>query len=166
VTSLCHHIAIQVSDLDRAIAFYTDVFDGTVLTAPRELGPPRAMEVMGGPAETRFRVCRLGFNAGCLELFQFIGSPAQAPDWAAGGATRRLPHFGVQVDDLPATLERVERSGGSRLWPHAEEWGSAKTMYASDPDGNVFELCDASLADLVRILIPLYESEDQPGREP
>jgi catechol 2,3-dioxygenase-like lactoylglutathione lyase family enzyme len=160
MTSLCHHVAIQVADLDRAIAFYGDVLDGHILTAPRDVGPPQAGEVMGGPSNARFRACRLGFDAGCLELFQFVGTAADRPDWARRDGTARLPHFGVHVADVAQTLERVERRGGRRLWPQAEEWGTAKTMYAADPDGNVFELCDASLDDLVDLLRVIYRDED------
>lgn len=160
MTSLCHHVAIKVADLESAIRFYDEVLGARIFTAPREIGPPHAAEVMGGPADVRFRACRLGFDAGCLELFQFLGSPGQIPEWAAGTHTARVPHFGVQVADVMATLERVERAGGRRLWPHPEEWGPARTMYVADPDGNVFELCDASLEALVGILLDLYSEED------
>jgi catechol 2,3-dioxygenase-like lactoylglutathione lyase family enzyme len=161
VTSLFHHVAIAVADLEDAIRFYGDALDATILTAPREVGPPRAAQVMGGPADGRFRACRLGFDAGCLELFQFLGSTEQMPDWAAREHTARVPHFGVEVADVAATLERVERAGGRRLWPHPEHWGSARTLYVADPDGNVFELCDTSLEALVEILLGLYRQADR-----
>ena len=160
MSSLWHHVAIQVSDLDGAIGFYTDVLDGRVLTAAREVGPPQAAEVMGGPAGLRFRVCRLAFDAGCLELFEFLGSGEEVPAWALDRRTARVPHFGVHVADVAETLERIERAGGRRLWQHAEQWGSAHTMYVADPDGNVFELCDTSLEELVDILLVLYAEED------
>jgi catechol 2,3-dioxygenase-like lactoylglutathione lyase family enzyme len=150
---LCHHVAIQVSDIDRAVSFYDEALDARLLTRWKLVSWEIAAAVMGGPEGTAFEMCRLGFAPGCLELFRFTGEIA--PDWAKARAPGRVPHFGVQVDDIERAIDRVEAAGGRRLWPHPETWGAAHTLYAADLDGNVFELCDASLPRLVDLLIGL-----------
>ena len=153
-TSLCHHVAVQVADLDRATEFYVTALDARVLTRRQRVDGHVAASVMGGATGTAFDMCRLGFESGCLELFQFTGEIR--PNWAGEDRLRpRVPHFGVHVDDVEAALRRVEAAGAQRLWPEPEQWGSAKTMYVEDLDGNVFELCDASLPDLVGLLVAL-----------
>src|SRR5262245_2195066 len=108
-----------------------------MLTLPRRVDGPMAATAMGGPPGTCFDTCRIGFDDGCIELFQFVGP--DVPEWTRA-APGRVPHFGVVVPDVAQALERIEAAGGRRLWPEIERWGPASTMYASDPDGNVFEL--------------------------
>ena len=161
MSSICHHVAVRVSDIGRAADFYVDALDARVLTRRQRVDGPSAAEVMGGPAGTAFDMCRLGFETGCLELFQFVGE--QRPDWVSSDAPGRVPHFGIEVADVERALRRVEASGGRRLWREAESWGTARTLYAADPDGNVFELCDASLPALVDLLIALNPALDPAG---
>jgi catechol 2,3-dioxygenase-like lactoylglutathione lyase family enzyme len=160
VTSAYHHIGLEVGDIDAALAFYEDALDGHLLTRIRRVSTPFAGIVMGSGPATEFDQCRIGFDGGgCVELFQFVG--ADAPSWLTdAGGPRRLPHFGVLVDDVAESLKRVERAGGKALWPEIEEWGPAHTMYAADLDGNVFELCDAPSEKIVEILVDMYPECD------
>lgn len=162
MAAVTHHIALRVDDLDRAARFYIDVLDGHYLTLPKEASGDLAETVMGGPPGTTFLACRLGFDEGCIELFQFTGDAA--PAWAKTPTRARVPHFGVLVRDIPETLRRIEAAGGAQLWPEVEHWGPASTMYASDPDGNVFELADMNLRDLVGVLLELFPDTDPKRR--
>ena len=139
--------------------FYLNALDGQLLTRIRRVGPPFAGIVMGGSGSMQFDQCRIGFeDGGCVELFQFVGG--EVPEWLPSAGPRRLPHFGVLVADVPKALERVEEAGGRGLWPEIEEWGPAHTMYCSDLDGNVFELCDAPIGEIVDILVGMYPESD------
>jgi catechol 2,3-dioxygenase-like lactoylglutathione lyase family enzyme len=155
--SLWHHVAIRVADIERSIRFYREVFGGKMLTLPRRVDGAMAARVMDGPSGTRFDTCRIGFDAGCLELFQFIGP--EVPDWSTC-PPGRVPHFGIVVPDVSQAVERIEQAGGRRLWPEVERWGPAATMYACDLDGNVFELVDTPLESLVRILTTMFPETD------
>lgn len=63
-----------------------------------------------------------------------------------------MPHFAFQVEDVAATLDLVERNGGSRLWPEVSDSGAVRMVYCQDPDGNVIELIDVSVEAMVDIV--------------
>src|SRR5690348_11161294 len=98
MTSAYHHVAIQVADIDRAARFYIDVLEGHYLTLPVLMDQESAATVMDGPPGTAFKHCKVGFDAGAVEMFEFVGP--HVPMWAIDRSVRRLPHFGLIVDDV------------------------------------------------------------------
>ena len=143
-----HHVALRVSDLQRATDFYLAVFG-----AERSLDEPMAIEgevaemTVNGPAGTKMGIEMLAFpGGGAVELFRFE-QPAYptgpAKPWETG-----LMHFAVQVDDVDATLERALAAGAEKFWPEVYELGSLRITYILDPDGNVVELIDGSMAEM------------------
>jgi lactoylglutathione lyase len=141
------HQGLRVADLDRALAFYTEALGATVLARPFEMAGPGAAQALDGPADTRFRLGIVGFGGGTgIELFETGGAPP------AG----RLPHLALQVDDLDAALERVERGGGARLWDAPGAWGSVRVVFVRDPDGNVLELLDGPLSAVADEAVRMY----------
>ena len=134
-----HHQGLMVEDIDRAVRFYTEAFDGRPLTLPVALEGSAAETVMAGPPGTRYSMCLIRLGSATVELFSFLGDVR--PAWARA-PEGRLPHFGLQVDDVDAALERVESCGGARVFPRVERWGRARVVYVADPDGNVIELLD------------------------
>jgi catechol 2,3-dioxygenase-like lactoylglutathione lyase family enzyme len=150
-TSANHHIGLRVENLERSINFYEDAFGARLRTQPMQYGPPDAGEILGGPADLSFRVCHVGFDQGTIELFELAEPHRRVEPLAAtrGG----IIHYALEVDDVDAALERVERAGGRRLWPQCREITSeAKVIYASDPDGHVLELISLSIDDLVDVI--------------
>ena len=146
-TDTFHHHALLVADLERAVAFCVEAFDGRALTRPFAVAPPAAGGVMNGDERTSLTIALVAASFGTLELFRFADP---APPWATIDRRARLPHFGVRVDDVGAALDRVERAGGERLWDRVERWGTARVMYVADPDGNVIELLDADIRTIAR----------------
>ena len=149
--SVNHHIGLRVADLERSARFYAEAFGARMTTRPMAYGPPDAGEIMAGPADLTFRVCHVGFDDGTIELFE-LGEPhretATIPATSGG-----IIHYAVQVDDVDAALERVERAGGRRLWSGVREIGAAgRVVYATDPDGHVLELIDLPIGDLVDVI--------------
>ena len=67
-----HHPALRVSDLERAAQFYLEAFDGHWVTRPFVLQGDFAEMVFGGPEGLAYRVCHVGFDEGCVELFEFV----------------------------------------------------------------------------------------------
>jgi glyoxylase I family protein len=147
-----HHVAVRVSDIDRATRFYVDALDGVLRTRPGLREGPFAEMVMGGEPGARFRVNHIDIPAGTVELFEFL-----APVNETGGvrpAVAATMHFAVQVEDVDAALARVEAAGGKRYWPEVIEIGGGHhAVYVTDPDGNIIELIDVSPDDLVTQLI-------------
>jgi glyoxylase I family protein len=147
-----HHVALRVSDSERATRFYVEAFNGVVRTSPGLREGPFAETVMGGTPGARFRVNHVDLPAGTVELFEFL-----APVHPTGGfrpAEAAQLHFALQVDDIAAALERVEAAGGKRYWPKVVSiGGGGHAVYVTDPDGNVIELIDLSPDDLIAVLI-------------
>jgi catechol 2,3-dioxygenase-like lactoylglutathione lyase family enzyme len=149
-----HHHGLLVADLERAAGFYVEAFDGRRLTGAVPVRGRAAAAVMGGPPGTRFELCLVGFEAGAVELFAFAGD--DLPDWVAAPQRGRLPHLGMEVEDVPAVLARVEAAGGRRLWEDVGRWGAAHVIYVADPDGNVIELLDAPIETIAAEALRLF----------
>jgi catechol 2,3-dioxygenase-like lactoylglutathione lyase family enzyme len=150
-TNVNHHLGLRVADLERSAQFYIDALGGHLRTQPMEYGPPDAAEILDGPPGLSFRVCHVGFDGGTIELFELsepYRSTAAIPAIEGG-----IIHYAVQVDDVDATLERVERAGGKRLWADVREIApDARVIYATDPDGHVLELINLSIDQLVDLI--------------
>jgi catechol 2,3-dioxygenase-like lactoylglutathione lyase family enzyme len=155
-----HHVAVRVSDIERATRFYVEALDGVVRTSPGVREGPFAETVMGGTPGARFRVNHIDLPAGTVELFEFL-----EPVSATGGfrpAEAAQLHFALEVDDVAAALQKVEAAGGKRYWPEVVAiGGGGHAVYVTDPDGNVIELIDLSPDDLVAMLI-----ENEPEMAP
>ncbi len=140
-----HHVGISVADIERSITFYRDIF-----------GMEQACEVFpfGGEQYARImdlqspegRMCVMARGSLMLELFEFTGpEPAkQDPDYPV--ANRGITHFGVWVEDIEATQQRMA-GAGVRFHSEVQRFpGGMKATYGRDPDGNVFELLERSEA--------------------
>lgn len=117
------HVNITVADLDRSVAFYSDLLDLHVRWKG-EIAPDR----MGA---------HVGDDDLYLALFEAADERARpAPDYVRPG----INHFGFVVDDLDAARERLARLGGTvHFEPH---YAPGRRFYTSDPDGNEIELVE------------------------
>jgi catechol 2,3-dioxygenase-like lactoylglutathione lyase family enzyme len=147
-----HHVAVRVSDIERATRFYVEGLDGVVRTSPGLREGPFAETVMGGTPGARFRVNHVDLPAGTVELFECLEPVNETGRFRPAEAAQL--HFALQVDDVRAALRKVEAAGGKRYWPDVVSLGGgAHAVYVTDPDGNVIELIDLSPDDLVEMLI-------------
>jgi catechol 2,3-dioxygenase-like lactoylglutathione lyase family enzyme len=146
-----HHVALRVSDMDRAVRFWQEALDAELAVKP-------AVERSGGYFDqlyhpgVRLLIAHLRFGEGGLELFQTL-------DEEYPGAPNTFSHFGVTVDDAEEALRRVEAAGGSRLNDVTHMGGAAgypKFAYCKDPDGNVLELLEADHPTVIRLMTDLY----------
>jgi glyoxylase I family protein len=106
-----HHVSINVTDLDRAVAFYTEML-GLAVDSTR---PDLAVEGVW-----------LNLPAGQLHLI--VGDVP-----AANGQ-----HFAVGVTDLDDAIAELRGSGLEVRGPFPV--GAARQAFLSDPDGNAIEL--------------------------
>jgi catechol 2,3-dioxygenase-like lactoylglutathione lyase family enzyme len=149
-----HHTGILVADTDRAARFYLEALDGHWLFKPAINDTPGARDIYGGPPGTSFKFCYIGFRTGAIELIEFLDG--KAPEFARRPPAGALPHFSMVVDDVPATVERVEEHGGRRLWEEPLDWGGAVVQYVADPDGNAIELFNVGLQEIVDRTIAMF----------
>ena len=118
------HFEIQVDDLDRAKAFYAEVFGWTYEDYSQATGSPY-WGVMTGPEDSP------GINGGMLER--------SAPSPGAGqGANAAVLTMGVE--DFDAAAAKIEAAGGRVTQPKTALMGMAWQGYFLDTEGNTFGL--------------------------
>ncbi|MEX2289502.1 MAG: VOC family protein [Mycobacteriales bacterium] len=117
-----NHAVLFVSDLERSLRFWTEVFGMQVVV--RE---PRANAVF-------LRLPRSG-NHHDLGLFGLGSAAAPRPDGAIG-----LYHLAWQVD----TIDELEQARATLVdagaYTGESSHGATKSIYGADPDGNEFEV--------------------------
>ena len=150
MSATVHHVGLQVSDIDRAGAFYVAALGARWMVMPLAFEGDGAVQAMGHEG-VRLRLAMLGLGDAMLELFEFTGE--HVPEWAQRPRDTRLPHLAVQVEDTDAALTRIEAAGGKRIWPEVDRFGRARVIYMQDPDGNVVELLDKPPADIAGALL-------------
>jgi len=134
------HVGISVTNLDKAIEFYTKMFDLEVAAAFPFEGPLYS-QVMGLPnAQGRMGVVRNG--SFMLELFEFARPAPASKDSNYSVADRGISHFGVEVANIEATYQRMLAAGVRFHCPVTTFPSGVKATYGRDLDGNVFELLE------------------------
>jgi catechol 2,3-dioxygenase-like lactoylglutathione lyase family enzyme len=134
-----HHMGITVSDLDRSVAFYADVFDVHV-DSTFEVPATFAAEVSRVDADCRGAILALP-NAS-LELLEYADAnrrPYMLRNCDVGAA-----HPCFEVNDIDAAYARLQARGADCFTPPLPIDEGALTgyrwFYFKDPDGLVIEL--------------------------
>lgn len=140
-----HHAGITVSDLDAAAEFFVHLTGGT-LQGPYEKRGPAIDAVTGYPGVVvRQAFVRLPTGETVIELLEYRGGSGMRidPDNGSIGAV----HVAILVDDLDATLARLEARGVTRLSdPITATVGPLehhRLLYVLGPDDVRVELIEA-----------------------
>lgn len=141
-----HHIGLTVSDLERSVAFYTEMLNCEFVMRQEKAGGYLA-EIVGYP-DAHVEMCHVRAPGGeiVLELFQYL-----SPDMKTIDLEPRLvgnPHICLVVDDIRPVHERLHAAGVHFLSEpiaidtgvNAGGWG----VYLTDPDGIIIELFEPS----------------------
>jgi glyoxylase I family protein len=112
------HVALNVSDLAQAEAFYGGV-----------LGLPTADRPLSFPGQW--------YQIGEFQIHLIVADkpyprPPQSEKWG------RHPHLALAVKDVDATATALERAG----YPVQRSASGRAALFTQDPDGNVIELTD------------------------
>jgi catechol 2,3-dioxygenase-like lactoylglutathione lyase family enzyme len=121
-----NHAVLYVRDVERSVAFYTDVLGfRRVDMTPEGFGGAAFLQAPGSTNDHDLGLFEIGAGAG----------PS-----AAGRATVGLYHLAWEVDTL-AELERLasDLSAAGALVGSSDH-GTTKSLYAQDPDGLEFEV--------------------------
>lgn len=130
-----NHVGHSVSDLDRSIAFYRDVF-GFAERNRLQIPDGIASKLLRVPEPVGLTAVYLTLGDAVLELLHFErpdNEPARERPFTEPGLT----HVSLTVDDVAATCERVRANGGEVL-VDTDMGGFA--ILVRDPDGQVIEL--------------------------
>ena len=117
-----NHAVLFVADVDRAAAFYEDVFG--FVTVARE---------MGGRAI--FLRSPTGDNHHDLGLFAAPGAPHPPTGTITG-----LYHLAWQVDRVQDLAELRDKLIAAGAYTGESDHGATLSIYGKDPDGNEFEV--------------------------
>jgi catechol 2,3-dioxygenase-like lactoylglutathione lyase family enzyme len=138
-------VAIPVTDMDRAVAFYTGVL-GFRQVADREVAGSE-YERLFGVFGLRLRRVRLQLGGDAVELTQFLAPRGRPLPQDTRANDRWFQHIAIIVDDLDAAYAWLRRHGvehassGPQVLP---DWnpaaGGIGAFYFRDPDGNFLEI--------------------------
>jgi catechol 2,3-dioxygenase-like lactoylglutathione lyase family enzyme len=132
-----NHAVLYVRDVERSVAFYTDVLGFRVLNVLPD--GFRGAAFLQAPGST---------NDHDLGLFEIGSSAADSP---AGRGAVGLYHLAWEVDTL-AELERLaEKLSAAGALVGASDHGTTKSLYAKDPDGLEFEAAWIVPADRIDV---------------
>jgi catechol 2,3-dioxygenase-like lactoylglutathione lyase family enzyme len=107
-----HHVSLNVTDLDAAVTFYTDVLEMPVLPRP-DFGFPGAW-----------------LDAGEQQIHLLQVGAFEAP---------KGQHFAIEVDDVAAVSAELE-ARGVEVSPASVIDGVCVQAFLSDPTGNLIEI--------------------------
>jgi catechol 2,3-dioxygenase-like lactoylglutathione lyase family enzyme len=152
-----NHIAVSVTDLNRAVKWYKEVFGFTVVNGPVEFEADDsslgiAARDIHGPNFRKMRMVWLSSgNQVGFEMFEYIDPKAERridnfEYWKSG-----FFHICVTDPNIEELCKRISDSGGrqrSRIWDVDPEKGY-KIAFCEDPFGNVIEIYTHSYERLV-----------------
>jgi catechol 2,3-dioxygenase-like lactoylglutathione lyase family enzyme len=152
-----NHIAVSVTDLNRAIKWYKEVFGFTVVNGPVEFEADDsslgiAARDIHGPNFRKMRMVWLSSgNQVGFEMFEYIDPKAERridnfEYWKSG-----FFHICVTDPNIEELCKRISDSGGrqrSRIWDVDPDKGY-KIAFCEDPFGNVIEIYTHSYEQLI-----------------
>ncbi|GAA3941067.1 hypothetical protein GCM10023085_23220 [Actinomadura viridis] len=139
-----HHVAMTVSDLDRAAAFYEKAL-GYRRTLRTDVGGAAIEESLGLPEGTTGRVQYLQgpSRVGQLELIEWNGPKRRTATAGHLELGTFLLSFQVPHDEIGEVYERLRGLGAECVAPPRrsvlENYGPIMAFAARDPDGNLLE---------------------------
>jgi catechol 2,3-dioxygenase-like lactoylglutathione lyase family enzyme len=138
-------IGITVSDMDRALAFYTGVLPFEVVSETEVQG--EAYEHLFGVFGMRARIVRLRLGAEEIELIDFLAPEGRPVPVDSRSNDEWFQHIAMIVSDMDAAYEQLREhnvqhaSTGPQTLP---DWnpnaGGIKAFYFKDSDGHNLEI--------------------------
>lgn len=137
------HIGIGVTDLDRSIRFYTEVF-GFVQLYQLDFDNNEVAATM--EQEGRFRSAMLIRDDIRIELLQWVDVPITGSGQRKPMTELGFTHLSFRVEDVDGLTEAILAAGGTlvestrTVLGDAADPTSGRFIYLTDPDGTRIEL--------------------------
>jgi len=138
-------VGMTVSDLDRAVAFYTDVLTFEKLPEVELSG--ETLERLQGVFGARARVARLRLGEERIELTQYLAPEGRALPPDSRSNDRWFQHVAIIVRDMDRAYARLRSFGVRHASPGPQrlpDWnpaaGGIEAFYFKDPDGHSLEI--------------------------
>lgn len=134
------HVGITVSDFNRAVRFYWDVFR-CPLVGVSDTPPDRVRTFFNVNGESPR--CKIGWiripGGGVIEIFEFQPQlPPSAIPWNRGGLT----HFSLNVRNTHRWYDYLRQKGVECVSPPERSPRGHWFFFARDMDGNLIEMMD------------------------
>lgn len=133
-----HHVGITVSNLDRAVEFYREVFGLDVLSRFSVSGEAFSTGVDVENATGNF--AHLNAGGARIELVEY-DPEADARSSASLNQPGAI-HLGLSVDDLDAFYEGLSADVETLSDPQTTESGT-RILFVRDPEANLVEVLEA-----------------------
>lgn len=136
-----HHLGVIVSDIEKALNFYSDVLGGKVIFK-EEAGPDYLEKGVGiKGAHAKMVVMKVG--SATLELIEYTNPRTRAEGLRSCDAGTF--HLSFQVDDINKTMEQLRKKGVkffSEPNVSGGEFEGWVWVYFKDPDDHQLELVE------------------------
>lgn len=140
-------IGLTVSDMERSVAFYRDVF-GFEKTADAEVAGP-SYEQLIGLAGLRARVVSMRLGAERIELTEFLAPRGRAAPADPRSNDVSFQHIAIITNDIEQGYLWLRRHHVRQVSPEPQrlpDWnpkaGGIKAFYFRDPDGHPLEILE------------------------
>lgn len=143
-----HHVAIGVSDIEKALTFYTEGLGFEVVQRSHVKNSPKAEKAIG-IAAIDAKMAMLKTSNAFIELWQY--SHPASKDLRSGPSDYGYPHLALQVDDIQDEYDRLKTHGMEFVGEvvHFEDRTSA--IYGRAPCGNIIELYEIKAKDIAQL---------------
>lgn len=115
------HTGIVVSDLEKSVAFYTDVLE---------------CEVSGRLENERLYIVYLKAGSGTIELLKYKDAETEKRGRGI------VDHIAFFVSNMEASLEKVKNAGAEMLLESIRDMGHQRIMFFAGPDGERIEFVE------------------------
>jgi catechol 2,3-dioxygenase-like lactoylglutathione lyase family enzyme len=139
-------VGYSVSDLDRAVRFFTEVLDFTRVPGEREIAG-EAWERLAGVFGLRARVATLRLGDEEVELTEYLAPRGRPIPVDMRGNDRTFQHVAIVVSDMARAYRKLRdarvahaSTGPQRLPDWNPDAGGIEAFYFRDPDGHFLEL--------------------------
>jgi lactoylglutathione lyase family protein len=142
------HIGISVTDLDRAVEFYSKALGFYIIMPPTTIRHDdsaigQMCDDVFGEGWGSFRIAHLSTGEGIgIELFEFRNAEQRADNfeyWKTG-----IFHFCVKDPDVEGLVKRIEEYGGRQRTKQVRYYYPSqkpyRMVYCEDPFGNIIEI--------------------------
>jgi len=138
-------VGMTVSDMDRSVAFFTDVLTFEKLSDVELAGGEH--ERLLGLFGVRMRVVRLRLGGEQIELTEFLAPRGRPLPLDSRSNDRWFQHVAIIVSDMDAAYTRLRQHKVEHASPEPQrlpDWnpnaGGIKAFYFKDPDGHALEV--------------------------
>jgi catechol 2,3-dioxygenase-like lactoylglutathione lyase family enzyme len=141
-----HHVGISTLDLDRLVAFYTDMFGCDQVAGLTWKPGSDDVDAALALDNSSARMVMLRLGEVYLELFEFDNPRPEPVDLDRPITNVGINHVCLLVDDLDVVVRRLADKNAV-VHSSPRDIGDGPFVYCRDPDGNAIEFWQRPLTD-------------------